>query len=96
MNVGDRVRINHHANPRYLHGIHGVVVELDQHTATVCVHRPDGRFKSGEIPARHWSLTDSAQPRDKRKPMTPAAAPDLDNLIDDITVDCYDEDEQSA
>jgi hypothetical protein len=49
LNVGDRVRINHHANPRYLHGIHGVVVELDQHTATVCVHRPVGRFKSGEI-----------------------------------------------
>ncbi|MGO9901316.1 MAG: hypothetical protein ACLP0J_16900 [Solirubrobacteraceae bacterium] len=49
LNVGDRVRINHHASPRYLHGIHGVVVELDQHTATVCVHRPIGRFKSGEI-----------------------------------------------
>ena len=49
LNVGDRVRINHHANPRYLHGIHGVVVELDEHTAVVCVHRPVGRFKSGEI-----------------------------------------------
>jgi hypothetical protein len=49
LNVGDRVRINHHASPRYLHGIHGVVVELDQHAATVCVHRPIGRFKSGEI-----------------------------------------------
>ena len=49
LSVGDRVRINHHANPRYLHGIHGVVVELDQHTAVVCVHRPIGRFESGEI-----------------------------------------------
>ncbi len=49
LNVGDRVRINHHASPRYLHGIHGVVVELDEHNATVCVHRPVGRFKSGEI-----------------------------------------------
>jgi hypothetical protein len=49
LNVGDRVRINHHASPRYLHGIDGVVVELDEHTATVCVHRPIGRFKSGEI-----------------------------------------------
>jgi hypothetical protein len=49
LNVGDRVRINHHASPRYLHGIQGNVVELDEHTATVCVHRAIGRFKSGEI-----------------------------------------------
>jgi hypothetical protein len=49
LNVGDRVRINRHANPRYLHGVQGVVVELDHRTATVCVHRPVGRFKNGEI-----------------------------------------------
>jgi len=49
LNVGDRVRINHHASPRYLHGIDGTVVDLDEHSATVCVHRPVGRFKSGEI-----------------------------------------------
>ncbi len=47
--VGDRVRINHHASPPYLHGVHGIVTELDSHTALVCVHRPIGRFKSGEI-----------------------------------------------
>lgn len=49
LSVGDRVRINHHAKPRYLHGIQGVIVELDQRTATVCMHRPVGRFTSGEI-----------------------------------------------
>jgi hypothetical protein len=49
LSVGDRVRINHHASPRYLHGIHGVVMELDEHAAVVCVHRPVGRFKRGEI-----------------------------------------------
>jgi hypothetical protein len=49
LNVGDRVQINHHASPRYLHGVHGVVVELDPHTAVVRVQRPIGRFKSGEI-----------------------------------------------
>jgi hypothetical protein len=49
INVGDRVRINHHASPRHLHGVHGIVVELDAHSAVVCVHRPIGRFKSGEI-----------------------------------------------
>jgi hypothetical protein len=49
LSVGDRVRINHHASPQYLHGIHGIVTELDGHTALVCVHRPIGRFKTGEI-----------------------------------------------
>ena len=49
LNVGDRVRINHHVSPRYLQGLHGVVVDLDQHTAVVRVTRPIGRFKSGEI-----------------------------------------------
>lgn len=47
--VGDRVRINHHASPQYLHGVHGIVTELDGQTALVCVHRPIGSFKSGEI-----------------------------------------------
>jgi len=49
LNVGDRVRINHHASPRYLHGIHGTIVHLDQQSATVSIHRAVGRFKSGEI-----------------------------------------------
>lgn len=49
LNVGDRVRINHHASPRYLRGIHGTIVQLDEQSATVCVHRPVGRFTSGEI-----------------------------------------------
>lgn len=49
LNVGDRVRINQSARPRYLHGIHGTVIDLDEQTATVCVHRPVGRFHSGEI-----------------------------------------------
>jgi hypothetical protein len=49
LNVGDRVRFNHHTRPQYLRGVEGVVIELDQHTATVCVHQPLGRFRSGEI-----------------------------------------------
>jgi hypothetical protein len=49
LSVGDRVRINHHASPQYLHGIHGIITDLDSHAALVCVHRPIGRFKSGEI-----------------------------------------------
>jgi hypothetical protein len=49
LNVGDRVRFNHHTRPQYLRGVEGVIVELDQHAATVCVHRPIGRFRNGEI-----------------------------------------------
>jgi hypothetical protein len=49
LSVGDRVRFNHHTRPQYLRGVEGVVIELDQRTATVCVHQPIGRFRSGAI-----------------------------------------------
>jgi hypothetical protein len=49
LNVGDRVRFNHHTRPQYLRGVEGVVIELDQRTAAVCVNQPIGRFRSGEI-----------------------------------------------
>jgi hypothetical protein len=47
--VGDQVRINHTISPRYLHGLHGKIVDLDDEHATVCLHRPVGRFHTGEI-----------------------------------------------
>jgi len=47
--VGDQVRINHTVSPKYLHGACGRVIDLDEHTATVCLHRPVGRFKSGHV-----------------------------------------------
>jgi len=47
--VGDNVRINHTASPKYLHGAHGRVVAIDDDTATVCLHRPVGRFTSGHV-----------------------------------------------
>jgi hypothetical protein len=49
LNVGDRVRFNHHTRPQYLRGVEGIVTELDQHTATVCIHQPTGRFRIPEI-----------------------------------------------
>ncbi len=49
LNIGDRVRFNNHIRPQYLRGVEGVVIDLDHHTATVCVHQPIGRFRSGEI-----------------------------------------------
>ena len=47
--VGDEVRINHTVKPQYLHGAHGRVIDIDDHTATICLHRPIGRFTSGQI-----------------------------------------------
>jgi hypothetical protein len=47
--VGDEVRINHTVSPKYLHGVCGRVIDLDDDSATVCLHRPVGRFTSGHI-----------------------------------------------
>ncbi|MCA1680957.1 MAG: hypothetical protein LC777_19460 [Actinobacteria bacterium] len=47
--VGDQVRINHTISPRYLHGLKGKIIDLDDERATVCLHRPVGRFHTGEI-----------------------------------------------
>jgi hypothetical protein len=47
--VGDEVRINHTVKPRYLHGLHGRVIDIQGHDVTVCLHRPVGRFTSGHI-----------------------------------------------
>jgi hypothetical protein len=49
LNVGDRVRFNSHTRPQYLPGVEGVVIDLDQHSATICIHQPVGRFRGGEI-----------------------------------------------
>jgi hypothetical protein len=49
LTVGDAVRINHHARPRYLQGLHGRVIELDHESATICLHQPVGRFTSGHV-----------------------------------------------
>jgi hypothetical protein len=47
--VGDQVRINHHARPRYLQGLHATVIDVDAQTATINLGRPIGRFSSGTI-----------------------------------------------
>ena len=47
--VGDPVRINRNVRPGYLHGEHGVIVDLDDHAVTVRLLRPVGRFRSGEL-----------------------------------------------
>jgi hypothetical protein len=49
LTVGDAVRINNHARPRYLHGLHGRVIELDEQNATICLHQPVGRFTNGQV-----------------------------------------------
>lgn len=65
--VGDEVRINHTVTPKYLHGICGRVIDLDDDTATVCLHRPVGRFKSGHVRCPPLAL-------DRLHPQSQAAA----------------------
>jgi hypothetical protein len=47
--VGDDVRINHTISPQYLRGLRGTITRIDDERATVCLHRPVGRFHTGEI-----------------------------------------------
>jgi hypothetical protein len=47
--VGDVVRITEQVSPRYLIGLHGTVVGLDEHAATVRLERPVGRFANGRV-----------------------------------------------
>jgi hypothetical protein len=47
--LGDRVRIGPRVSPRYLAGLDGTVVELDDRAATVQLDIPVGRFESGRV-----------------------------------------------
>ena len=47
--LGDRVRIGPRVSPRYLAGLDGTVVELDDRAATVHLDFPVGRFESGRV-----------------------------------------------
>ena len=47
--VGDRVRVNRAVSPRYLIGLQGTVVDVDDQAATISLQRPVGRFKSGQV-----------------------------------------------
>lgn len=47
--IGDPVRINRNVRPAYLHGEHGVIVDLHDRAVTVRLRRPVGRFRSGEL-----------------------------------------------
>lgn len=47
--VGDEVRINQTVKPRYLRGVHGRIIDIQGHDVTLCLHRPVGRFTSGQI-----------------------------------------------
>lgn len=47
--VGDRVRINHYARPRYLQGLCATIIDVDAVTATISLERPVGRFTTGRL-----------------------------------------------
>ena len=46
---GDRVRISQRVSPRYLAGLDGTVIEIDDRAATVRLDFPVGRFESGRV-----------------------------------------------
>lgn len=46
---GDRVRINEAVTPRYLVGMQGTVIDVDDRAATIRLLRPVGRFHSGQV-----------------------------------------------
>lgn len=48
LTVGDPVRINHQRLATCT-GSEAASSKVDEHAATVCIHRPVGRFTSGEI-----------------------------------------------
>ena len=47
--VGDRVRIGQRVSPRYLAGLDGTIVELDDRAATVRLDSPIGHFESARV-----------------------------------------------
>jgi hypothetical protein len=49
LRIGDQVRITRRVRPRYLEGQRGVITELDQHSVSVKLARPVGRFHDGEL-----------------------------------------------
>jgi hypothetical protein len=48
--VGDRVLVNAKVRPRYLAGMGGTVVDVDEHTATVQLDFPVVRLETGRVP----------------------------------------------
>jgi hypothetical protein len=49
LRVGDRVRINHSAKPRYLHGHTATVTGWAGQNVVVQLDQPVGRFTTGEL-----------------------------------------------
>ncbi len=49
LRVGDRVRINHHAKPNYLHGQPGTVTGWAGQNVIVQLDQPVGRFTTGQL-----------------------------------------------
>lgn len=49
LEVGDRVRINHHARPLYLQGRTATVIGQESGKVVVKLDHPTGRFVTGEV-----------------------------------------------
>jgi hypothetical protein len=49
LRVGDRVRINHHAKPNYLHGQPATVTGWAGQNIAIQLDQPVGRFTTGQL-----------------------------------------------
>jgi hypothetical protein len=47
--VGDHVRITHDVSPRYLAGLQGTIVDIDDRAATIRLPQAVGRFSTGQV-----------------------------------------------
>ena len=57
--IGDPVRINHNVRPAYLHGEHGVIVDLHDRAVTVRLDVPSGASAAASSAAHRSHSTNS-------------------------------------
>jgi hypothetical protein len=78
--VGDVVRITEQVSPRYLVGMHGTIVALDDHAATVLLVQPVGRFATGRVRCPPLTLEKLSPSRDVR-PSHARPDPELESAL---------------
>ena len=49
LSVGDRIRVNNSARPKYLQGATGVIVSINRTKVTINLDSPAGRFYRGVV-----------------------------------------------
>lgn len=98
LTVGERVRINERATPATCAALRPPSSRSTRAAPPSTCTAPSAASRAVRSAARHWSSTGSPEPPkdDSRGDMMSCvdrADLNLDDLIAEITVDCYDEDE---